>query len=157
MKESKWSWKDVAEIIGVVGVVASLMFVAYQVRQNTRAIESSTVESILGHSYDAAVLTVENADLRTAQYAACAGVMSEDQQRQLSAYYRALLTLQLNRYFQIQLGVLDQQTVMALGSRATPYRRPVFAQIWQQIKADYDEDFQAFVESQILPMVRKTC
>jgi hypothetical protein len=45
-------------VLGVLGVIASLMFVAFQIRQNTRAIESSTLEAILGRSYDAVVLTL---------------------------------------------------------------------------------------------------
>src|SRR5512139_68482 len=120
MIQVKLSWKDVIEMAGVFGVIGSLIFVAFQIRQNTRAIESSTIEAILSHSYDAVVLTVENADLRAAQVAACNGALTGDQREQLIAYYRALLRLQLNRYFQVQLGILDEETALALGGRATP-------------------------------------
>jgi hypothetical protein len=157
MNQVKWSWKDVVEIVGVIGVIASLIFVAFQIRQNTRAIESSTIESILSHSYDAVVLTVENADLRAAQVAACNGALTGDQREQLIAYYRALLRLQLNRFFQVQLGILDEETALALGGRATPYRRPIFAELWQETKDDYSADFQDFVRRGILPMVEETC
>jgi hypothetical protein len=157
MNEVKWSWKDVLEMVGVLGVIASLIFVAFQIRQNTRAIESSTIEAILSHSYDAVVLTVENADLRAAQVAACNGALTGDQREQLIAYYRALLRLQLNRFFQVQLGILDEETALALGGRATPYRRPIFAELWEETKDDYTADFQDFVRRGILPMVEKTC
>ena len=157
MKEGKLSWKDVMEMVGILGVIASLIFVAFQIRQNTRAIESSTIEAILSHSYDAVVLTVENADLRAAQVAACNGALTGDQREQLIAYYRALLRLQLNRYFQVQIGILDEETALALGGRATPYRRPIFAELWEETKDDYNADFQDFVRRGILPMVEKTC
>ena len=157
MNEVKWSWKDVVEMVGVLGVIGSLIFVAFQIRQNTRAIESATIEAILSHSYDAVVLTVENADLRAAQVAACNGALTGDQREQLIAYYRALLRLQLNRFFQVQLGILDEETALALGGRATPYRRPIFAELWEETKDDYSADFQDFVQRGILPMVEQTC
>ncbi len=133
------------------------MFVAFQIQQNTRAVESSTIEAILGHSYDAVVLTVENADLRAAQVAACDGSLSVDQREQLIAYYRALLRLQLNRFFQVQLGILDEETALALGGRAAPYRRSIFAELWVETKEDYSPEFQDFVQRGILPMVEETC
>ena len=159
MSQIKWSGKDVVEMVGVLGVIASLIFVAFQIRQNTRAIESSTIEAILSRSYDAVVLSVENADLRAAQMAACDGgaALTADQREQLIAYYRALLRLQLNRFFQARLGTIDEETALAAGGRATPYRRPIFAEIWEETKADYSADFQDFVRRGILPMVEKTC
>ena len=157
MNNAKWSWKDVVEMVGVLGVIASLVFVAFQIRQNTKAIESSTIEAILSRSYDAVVLSVENADLRAAQAAACTGPLTEDQRQQLIAYYRALLRLQLNRFFQVRLGTIDEETALAAGGRATPYRRPIFAVIWEETKDDYSADFQDFVRRGILPMVEKTC
>jgi hypothetical protein len=86
MNEVKWSWKDVVEMVGVLGAIASLIFVAFQIRQNTRAIEA-----------------------------------------------------------------------LALGGRATPYRRPIFAELWEETKDDYSADFQDFVRRGILPMVETTC
>ena len=157
MSPVKWSLKDVVEMVGVFGVIGSLIFVAFQIRQNTRAIESSTIEAILSHSYDAVVLTVENADLRAAQVAACNGALTGDQREQLIAYYRALLRLQLNRFFQVELGILDEETALALGGRATPYRRPIFAELWEETKDDYSPEFQDFVRRGILPMVEQTC
>lgn len=157
MSQIKWSGKDVVEMVGVLGVIASLIFVAFQIRQNTRAIESSTIEAILSRSYDAVALSVENADLRAAQMAACNGPLTVDQREQLIAYYRALLRLQLNRFFQVRLGTIDEETALAAGGRATSYRRPIFAEIWEETKDDYSADFQDFVRRGILPMVEETC
>ena len=111
MDHAKWSWKDAVEMVGVLGVIGSLIFVAFQIRQKTRAIESSTIEA----------------------------------------------RLQLNRFFQVELGILDEETALALGGRATPYRRPIFAVLWEETKDDYSPEFQEFVRRGILPMVEETC
>jgi hypothetical protein len=108
MDHAKWSWKDAIEIVGVLGAIGSLIFVAFQIQQ-------------------------------------------------LIAYYRALLRLQLNRFFQVELGILDEETALALGGRATPYRRPIFAVLSEETKADYSPEFQEFVRRGILPMVEETC
>jgi hypothetical protein len=84
-----------------------------------------------------------NADLRAAQVTACTGALTGDHQ--------------LNRFFQVQLGILDEETALALGGRATPYRRPIFAELWEETKDDYSADFQDFVRRGILPMVEETC
>lgn len=34
MREVSWVWREIAEIIGVLGVIGSLIFVAFEIRQN---------------------------------------------------------------------------------------------------------------------------
>jgi hypothetical protein len=34
MRNVSWVWKEIAEIIGVLGVIGSLIFVAFEIRQN---------------------------------------------------------------------------------------------------------------------------
>jgi len=157
MKRVEWSWKGIAEFVGTLGVIGSLIFVAFQIQQNTRAIESGTIESILGHSYDAAVLAVENADLRAALTASCENELTADQRMMLTVYYQALLRLQLNRFFQVQLGIIDEETALGLGARSTPYGRPIFAEVWEAAKDEYSPEFQEFIERGVLPVVGTTC
>mgnify|MGYP001267711532 CR=1 FL=1 len=157
MEKRKLSWKDLTEILGVIGVVGSLIFVAFQIQQNTNAVRSATIQAILDRSYDATVLTVENADLRAAHQAACDGSLTSDQRLQLIAFYRAILRLQLNRFLQVQLGILDEQMAMTLGGKGSLYRRPIFRELWVEGKYEYSPEFQAFIEREILPLSQDTC
>ncbi len=157
MKRVEWSWKSVAEVVGTLGVIGSLIFVAFQIQQNTRAIEGGTIESILGHSFDAAVIAVENPELRAALAASCENELTADQRIMVTAYYHALLRLQMNRFFQVQLGIIDEETALGLGARSTPYGRPIFAEIWEAAKGEYSPEFQEFMERGVLPSVGTTC
>jgi hypothetical protein len=157
MDKSKLSWKDLTETLGVLGVIGSLIFVAFQIQQNTNAVRSATIQAILDRSYDATVLSVENADLRAAHQAACEGTLTADQRKHLSYFYRALLRLQLNRFFQVQLGILDEEMALALGGRGSLYRRPIFAELWAEDKSEYSPEFQAFIERVVLPLSQETC
>jgi hypothetical protein len=157
MGKGKLSWKDLTEILGVIGVIGSLIFVAFQIQQNTNAVRGATIQAILDRSYDATVLSVENADLRAAHQAACDGTLTADQRAHLMYYYRALLRLQLNRFFQVQLGILDEETALNIGGKASAYRRPIFAELWAEGKDEYSPEFQAFIERGVLPLSQKTC
>lgn len=52
MVKGKLSWRDLTEILGVIGVVGSLIFVAFQIQQNTNAVRSATIQEILPLSQD---------------------------------------------------------------------------------------------------------
>jgi hypothetical protein len=52
-----------AEIVGAVAVVLSLIYVGYQVRQNTKALRTQVHETLVGHVFDAEGTLLTNADL----------------------------------------------------------------------------------------------
>ena len=157
MEKRKMSWKDVTETLGVLGVIGSLIFVAFQIQQNTNAVRGATIQAILDRSFDSVVLSVENADLRAAHQAACDGTLTADQRVHLMFFYRAVLRLQLNRFFQVQLGIIDEETALKLGGRGYIFTRPIFAELWGEAKSEYSPEFQAFIEREVLPLSQKTC
>ena len=42
MVKPSWIWKETAEVIGVLGIVGSLIFVAFEIRQNNDLMEAQT-------------------------------------------------------------------------------------------------------------------
>ena len=52
-----------AEVIGAIAVVVSLVYVGYQVKQNTSAIRTQVHESVVGHVLEAEGALLHNADL----------------------------------------------------------------------------------------------
>ena len=38
-----WIWKETAEVIGVLGIIASIVFLGYEMRQNTIAVRSEAL------------------------------------------------------------------------------------------------------------------
>jgi hypothetical protein len=150
-------WKDVVETAGVLSIVASLIFVAFEIRQNTDAVRSSAIHDISRFSYDATVLSIEKDEIRAARLAVCNGDIDESQRYLLRIYYAALLRIQMNRFYQMQLGILDEQTILALGGTGAAYRNPYFAEIWPVLKVDFADDFQAYIERDVLPLKEDTC
>ena len=146
----KLGWKGLAELLGIVSVVGSLIFVAMEVRQNTDAVRSATIQAIAELSYDSTMRLVENSDLRAARVAARSGSMTEDQIEQLDTWYTALMRIQQNRLVQSRLGILDLEDAMQIGGRARAYREPYFAEYWERRKNYYPPEFQDYIEQQVL-------
>ena len=159
-------WRETAEVIGVLGVIASLIFVALEIRQNTDAVRSATndlltragaVQDISRWSYDATILLLDYPELVGAREAACSGSVSEDQRISLYVYYAALLRIQLNRFQQAQLGILDEELALNLGGRGAGYRNPYFAEVWSGLKGEFSADFAEFVERELIPLSQDGC
>lgn len=142
--------KNYAEIAGVVAIVASLAFVAYEIRQNTNAVRSEIIQSVSQQSFDAVALSINNEYLRDAESADDAGIATERQIEDMDRLYIALMRIQLNRYMQSKIGVIDQETVLEIGGRAGIYQRDGFKDYWSRGKSNYSEGFQEFVEQQLI-------
>ena len=54
-----------ASVAGVIGVVISIVFLIYEVRHNARAIEGSTVQSLMSLEREVFSLLAENSELMT--------------------------------------------------------------------------------------------
>ncbi len=150
MNRKKFGWQNTVESLGVIGVIGSLIFVAMEVRQNTDAVRSATVQAIAELSYDSTMRLVDNADLRAARMAARLGSMTADQIEQLDSWYSALMRIQQNRLVQSRLGVLDLEDAMQIGGRAKSYREPYFANFWERRKQMYPPEFQQYIEEYVL-------
>ena len=151
---------DLGQTIGNlanVGVVAGIVFLAIEVGQNTEATRSATIQEISRWSYDNVTLSITNADLREAIWAACNGDPTRDQNMILNNYFTGLMRIQINRFYQAQVGTIDEQTALALGGTGGPYAWPYFEQYWARSKNRFAPEFQRFVESELLPDVQATC
>ena len=138
-------------------MIASLVFVAVEIRQNTEAVRSSTIQAIIDSSVAASALIIQHPDLRRARQAVCSGTLTDDQRQQLDAFYGVMLRVQLNRYYQIQLGIVDEGEALDLGGRGGVYRSPFFREYWPTRKERYTPEFQEFVERELLPLSASEC
>jgi len=148
-------WKVVGSVLGGLGVIGSLIFVALQIHQNTEAVRSETIQAISEQSFTAVAQLVENPDLRAAYEAASTGAKLTPEQRfHLKMFYLGIMRIQENRYLQSQLGVLDLNSLLFVGGKGGAYRLPFFAEYWAEDRDQYPIQFQHFVESVLLPQSR---
>ena len=151
MAKPSWIWKETAEILGVIGVVASLIFVGVEVRQNTNAVRGATLQAVSQQSLDLVMAGLDNSALRIAFVAAAEGTMSPEQTNLMVWFVSAKLRADENRYRQIELGILDESTFLQLSNHAA-YRTAYFAEYWALRGGDYAADFQEIVRREFLPL-----
>jgi len=144
--EKRIGWKGAAELLGIVGVIGSLVFVALEIRQNTNAVRSTTIQGVLDQAFAMNLVPVENADLREAIYSE-PDELSADQRRQVAWFYAALMRVQLNRFSQAQIGVLNEDDMLELGARGGVYQLPSFRGWWATRGGRYSPEFVEFINS----------
>ena len=144
--------KDLIEVTGALAIVVSLVFVGFEIRQNTDAVRSTVAQAVSQQSYDAIVLLIENSDLRAA-WSTMTGTPRDDHEQLLSLYYGAMTRVQLNRYAQVKLGVIEMDTVLAMagGGGGGFYNTASFRKYWSLHRDRYDPNFVSYMEEMVFP------
>jgi len=98
----------IAELLGALGVFGSLLYLAVQIRQNTKALRGTTIDAVTTHQRDelrwAGELTptFEKADRDPDS-------MTSEEWGQVRAWITAAMTTRQNSYFQYRQGLLDEE------------------------------------------------
>ena len=140
-----------------LGVIASLAVVAYEVRQNTMAVRSQTLQSISEQATQLSFIGVENPELRVALSKAGDGDFTDltpGESTILAWYYAGVMRVTENRFRQTRLGVLDQESIQQLGGHAPVFRSPYFKSWWPRRRYQFSSDFIEYVESTLIPLER---
>ena len=146
-----WIWKETAEVLGVLGVIASMIFVGVEIRQNTNAVHGATLQAVSQQSLDLVMAGLDNPELRSAFVAAISGRLSPEQRNLMNWFLSAKLRADENRFRQAELGILGSLTFLQLSNHAA-YRTPYFAEYWARSSEIYAADFQDFVTREYLPL-----
>ena len=143
--------KDLLEIVGVISIVASLIFVATEIRQNTSAAHSSVIQSLTDQSIVMTAMAIEDESLRGALRAARAGTATADQRSQANLFYALGLRVSQNRFMQMKLGIATEETILATGVDSRMYLSEDFKQ-WWAIRRNWrmSDDFVEFMENVIM-------
>ena len=151
MANVNWIWKETAEVLGVLGVIASMIFVGVEIRQNTNAVHGATLHAVSQQSLDLVMAGLDNPELRLAFTAARKGKLSPEQQNLMVWFVSAKLRADENRFRQAELGILDTKNFLQLSNHAA-YRTPYFAEYWARSSNIYAADFRDFVTREYLPL-----
>jgi hypothetical protein len=148
----KTSW---IEIVTGVGVIISLIFVASEIRSNTKAVRGETMHGITDQSLELTLTLLHVPELRKAYVKASAGQVAQlslEEEEVLTTWYSAVMRVAENRYRQRELGTFED--VVAVGGGAVSYRIPYFKTYWAQRRSTYPADFASFVDTTLIPLVR---
>lgn len=143
MKNVDWTAVEaIAAVAGVIGVVISIVFLIYEVRHNARAIEGSTIQSLMSLEREVFSLLAENADLMTKggwQFETLSDVERYRYERSVGSY----MSLIYSAFIQHERDLVDNEVWEAyMGALARHLNAPGFASTWEQIKVGYPTSFR---------------
>ena len=99
--------RDIFEAIGVIAIVASLIFLAIEVNQNTNALYGQTRQSVLETAQSELFLLVEHPDVSLSVIKE--GPLTAEENVKLDAYLAATLRAREYAWLQFQDGAIDEE------------------------------------------------
>ena len=133
-------WSYVADIIGVILVIASLVYVAQQLRQNTDAIQANSRHTIITTDMQGLASGIAYPAIEHSMYKK---KLTEDEKVQLEWWLIGLCRTREHQWFQYKNGSLDQKTwksyLSGLRRNLTFVRTNAW---WKSVSSIYfDKDF----------------
>jgi hypothetical protein len=143
----------VAEMISVIAVVISLIYVGVQVKQNTRAVKNSTLQNSSENQLNVHGLVAAHGDLAEIVFKAATGEGSDlgaEKFRYTSWMHTAMRSLE-NAFYQHREGALNERNWQSLCRQYGPILHAGFnANYWEERSFMFSDEFRRFVDDVLL-------
>jgi hypothetical protein len=139
----------IGEIVGGVGVIASLLYLAVQIRQSSLISRTATTQALLGHSIQmnataSGDISPVIAKLRNSQ------TLNEEEQHQYFSYMMAVFAQSWQAHFQHSHGMLEQEVYEAYERRTLSFlESPAALEFWRDNAFRFSQSFRDYVASLI--------
>ena len=143
---------DLGELLGGVAVVASLVYLAAQIRQNTRTVRASTLHQNTD-LWSSLFISLAAPDITRAYVAGMAGDrdMKPLQYTQFFFVCRSMFLAFENQYYQMRHGVLDSEAydgyVRSISTQILAFRG--FRVWWEMNRSVFSPDFVDHIDTMI--------
>ena len=142
-----------SEMIGAIAVVITLVYLAIQIRQNTRAIRLDTGHDVAEEYRDIFALMAQNEGLAELVHKAAvdgAAITGAEKVRYYALNSNFIRAVE-NAYFQHNEQALDQKHWSGMKRMLADYAQlPAFREYWSNRKHWFSHEFQAFMAKDIL-------
>ncbi|MCZ6665907.1 MAG: hypothetical protein O7B81_11420 [Gammaproteobacteria bacterium] len=138
-------------MVGAAGVIASLVYLAVQIRQNTKTVAANTFQAILSTSSELLMNVSQSPDLVDALLKAINQTddLTQRERFLVDVYLRALTRNFENYYYQNQRGFLDDELWFGYRDALMELLNLEFGRnYWGRNKHVFGKDFARFVDSQ---------
>ena len=142
----------IGEVAGAAGVIVTLAYLAIQIRQNTRAVRSSTYQALTDSSMSFTALIAGDPSLAgiwdkgMSDYAS----LERESQVRFGFLMQNYVRMLENAFHQHQDGMLSGERWLRMArSIELVSQSPGFAQWWRSERAPFSESFERFVSSHV--------
>ncbi|MDH5736734.1 MAG: YycH family regulatory protein [Gammaproteobacteria bacterium] len=137
----------IGELLGAIGVLGSLAYLAVQIRSNTLEVRNSTVHNLLDRSVEnfSEVMYTDIPFLMQKQLTG--QVLTRDETARINMLLRRNLQHFELVYLQFKYGHIDEEIMDAYKEKILEHTRfPSFPRLWPQIKKQHTISFQQYVD-----------
>jgi hypothetical protein len=146
----------VAEIVSAIVVVASLGYVALQIRQNTQATRYQTTHNLITANSDANFLAATNSDMAAIMHKGAYDFdsLTGEEQMRYSMFYFAYYNHLDFAYHQYKNGQIDEAMWQKMAYEMPLYTKnlPGNREWWSRDKARLSKEFVAYLEERMANM-----
>jgi hypothetical protein len=139
-----------AEVIGAIAVVVSLVYVGYQVKQNTSAIRTQVHETIVGHVLEAEGSLLHNADLAkiVVKATSVSESLTPDEQLRADTYFTHEFVNWESAFLHHKNGFVEDEMWRRWDLSARPDKdSPGQYKYWTAHRYWYDDEFARHVDT----------
>ena len=130
-----------AEIVGVILIIASLIYVARQLRQNTNAQLATSRQAMLAADLDLLSKSMDYPE-------AALGLGQSPEEVRLISFLVSFLRIREFAWYQLQNGILDQTTFDSyMAPTGVVFASDEARRVWSSDIIKLDSDFRALVDS----------
>jgi hypothetical protein len=136
---------NLGDLIAAIATVATLIYLAQQIRKNAKSIEGASVQAILE-------LEITNCALK-AQYAnvyrrGCANILDldDDERVVFEQVVSSEMSLFSSVFIQVQNGLMDDDAAFDRDWIRFYLKQPGFQVIWSEIKTTYPNEFRQHLD-----------
>ncbi len=142
--------RDVIESVGLIAIVATLIFLAVETRQNTAALYAESRQSVLAASHSELFMIVENPDLLLS--VTSGETLNAEQQVRLGAWLAASMRSREFSWLQYRDGIIDDAQWQAEVLIIRFILDSIRTREWWQVVGQYNShpEFVEFVQSEVL-------
>lgn len=155
MNDPSSTTSRVGRLLGALGVIASLVFVGLELRQNTEALRAQTRQGLADRNAEVIYAVAENPELARAwtliwQRDSLAGqalTMVDSAQARWAMW--GMLRFVEHAFLQVEEGLLPETSLNGYGFRDNNnFMTPQFASFWKGIRERFDAGFVAALEAE---------
>ena len=142
----------IGEIIGAVAVVVTLIYLAAQIRQNTKHLASTSLQALADRAENRVLLFASNPEFAAmyAKFQADPQSLSASEAVQLYGWIGAWLTDLEDTYRQFKLGTVEASTMQVrLRFFQSLCEAPIVREIWEESREFCEPEFADWLEGQI--------
>ena len=148
--------------MATAGVIGSLLFVGFEIRQNTDAVRGSTIQGISDQSMQFTLALSMDPDWLQLQERIVGdsvppSQLSRLERRKLTWVLLSSTRIMENRFRQMQLGILERESMGQLGASRGWYGSWWFREWWDDYPPEqqWSPDFIEFMEIEVLAPARR--